>query len=131
MSAFFGLGEPGGPSLRSAGSGTTLMVMYSTGVILIFGVFVLLYRHARHRRHDLDLTPDDEVALAFGMRGHGISLSLGVLSVAIALMGERLAPVAGFIYALMGPLHAWNGFQAGKARAEVSARARALDRTGN
>ena len=131
MSQFFGLGAPGGPSLRSAGSGTTLMVLYSTGVILIFSVFVLLYRHARNRRHELELSPDDELALACGMRGHLISLSLGVVSVGLALAAEGLAPVAGFIYALMGPLHAWNGHRAGKARAALAESAPALDRTGN
>ena len=130
LSAFFGLGEPGGPSFRSGGSGASVMIMYSTGVVLIFGVFVLLYRHARRRRHMLDLSAADEVALAFGMRGHVISLSLGAASIATALLGDRLAPVAGFIFMLMGPLHAWNGSRAAKAHAALTG-SPAPDRSGN
>jgi hypothetical protein len=134
MSRFFGLGGGVGPSFSSVTySGSTLMVMYSTGVVLIFGTFVLLYRHARARRAELDLSPSDDVALAYGLRGHVISMSLGAVSLALALASEALAPIAGFLYGLMGPLHAWNGYAGGKAQAKLAAAAQApaLDRTGN
>lgn len=46
LKLFFDVGADSGPRLRAPSDGTSLMLLYSTGVVLIFGVFVLLYRHA-------------------------------------------------------------------------------------
>jgi uncharacterized membrane protein len=123
MYAFFGLGDPNGPRFTTASSGSAIMVMYSAAVVLIFGVFALLYRHAAHRQAQLHLSVDDALALEYGKRGHLISMSLGVVSIGLALAADGLAPAAGFLYVLMGPFHAWNGYRAGKARAALVTRA--------
>jgi uncharacterized membrane protein len=107
------LGLPG-PRFETASSGTLVMVLYSTGVVLIFGLFALLYGHAM--RQHRGLTTDDRLILKYGRRAHLISLGVGLLSILIALAGSGYAPVAGFIYMLMGPLHAWNGRLSAKAR---------------
>jgi uncharacterized membrane protein len=96
-----------------------LMVIYSLGVVLIFSIFGLLYRHAWRCRGALGLTRRDETRLIHGQRSHLISAGLGVLSVAIVTINPGWAAAAGFIYVLMGPLHAWNGYREGAALARI------------
>jgi uncharacterized membrane protein len=121
MREFFGIGSDSGPRIGSVGDGNTLMLLYSTGVVLIFGVFVLLYRHAWKKRQALQLTEKDELSLKYGQRAHLLSMGLGLASLAIVLT-TGMAPVGGFIYGLMGPLHAWNGYRAGKAHHQLEMR---------
>lgn len=93
---------------------STLMLLYSAGILLIFGTFVLLYVHAWRKRRALELTVVEEVELRFGMRAHLLSCAVAALSLAIVLAG--VPPfVGGIIYGLMGPLHGWNGYSQGKA----------------
>lgn len=96
------------PTLTGADQVRTLMLLYSGGVVLIFGTFTLLYRHAWGRRDALALTPFEKVGVRFGMRAHVISAALGVVSIGLALTNIG-AFFAGIIYCLMGPLHWWNG----------------------
>ena len=116
-----------GPHFSQPSDGLRLMLLYSSGVVLIFFVFVMLYRHAWKNRARLELTPREELTLKYGQRAHVISMSLGLTSLAIVLVNswtkKDLAGVAGMIYMLMGPLHAWNGYQSGKAHSELEARA--------
>lgn len=118
MYEFFGLGGATSPQFRAA-DGSALMVLYSAGVVFIFGTFLLLYRHARRQQPPLDLSPADEVGLRFGARSHLITMSVGMLSIVIALALPTLPAIAGMLYWLMGPLHGWNGYQAGKAQQAV------------
>ncbi len=121
MFEFFGLGGADTPRISSAGHGATLMLLYSIGVVLIFGTFLLLYRHAWRRRSEIALAPSDALTLEFGRRSHLISMSVGLLSIVLALALPSLPALAGMIYFLMGPLHGWNGYQAGKAQATLAA----------
>jgi uncharacterized membrane protein len=97
-----------------------LMLLYSGGVVLIFGAFLLLYRHAWRHRERLDLDPSERLSLHYGMRAHLISMSLGIVSIALVLANRRLAGIAGLIYILMGPLHAWNGYMGGRAQSRLA-----------
>ena len=99
--------------------GRLVMLLYSAGVVLIFGVFVALHRHAWKKRAALGLDAADLMTLRYSTRGHAISTSLGLVSIAIVLVNRRWSGIAGMIYGLMGPLHAWNGYQAGKAHARL------------
>ncbi len=117
MFQFFGLGGATAPRFSGAGHGVTLMLLYSGGVVLIFTVFLLLYRHAWRQRATLDLSPLDQVSMNFGIRSHTISLSIGLLSVALVLLFPGAPAFAGLIYFLMGPLHGWNGYKAARAQA--------------
>jgi uncharacterized membrane protein len=94
-----------------------LMLIYSTGIVLIFGTFLLLYRHAWRQRAVLELSPAEELSLLFGRRAHWLTVSVGLTSIAIALLAGNTPwiAVAGLVYALMGPLHAWNGYRLAKA----------------
>jgi len=91
MKEFFDIGAEGGPRLTSPNDGAALMLLYSTGVVLIFGVFVLLYYHAWRKRAALDLSTSDELSLKYGMRGHVISMGLGLTSLAIVSISGNLA----------------------------------------
>jgi hypothetical protein len=96
------------------------MLLYSSGVVLIFFIFVLLYRHAWKKRATLELTAREELSLKFGQRAHLLSMGLGLTSLAIVLVGGHPS-IAGMIYMLMGPLHAWNGYKSGKAHHQLEA----------
>lgn len=127
MNEFFGIGSDAGPHFGQRSDGSKLMLLYSSGVVLIFFVFVMLYRHAWKKRELLELTKREELSLKFGQRAHLISMSLGLTSLAIVLAimsmkADELAGIAGMVYMLMGPLHAWNGYQSGKAHSEFDMR---------
>ena len=119
LNAWFGLGGSDAPQLAN---GNELLMLYSAGVVMIFGTFLLLYRHARSLSGSL--SPADAVDMRFVARAHTISALLGLTSVSIAAIGyvaawEPLSGIAGAIYFLMGPLHAWNGRQGARAKERV------------
>jgi uncharacterized membrane protein len=104
----------------SLSDGRLVMLTYSVGVAAIFGLFLLLYRHAWSRRAQLGLEPAELVTLRFNTRAHLISASLGVVSVALAYaLPSDWAAIPGLLYGLMGPLHAWNGFRLHRALAQL------------
>jgi uncharacterized membrane protein len=108
---------PNRPSLDDA---RYVMLIYSGGIILIFGTFLLLYQHAWRQRRALGLSAADEINLRHGLRAHGISTSLGVISIALAsVLPPQWLALAGLLYGLMGPLHAWNGYRNGAALAAL------------
>ena len=109
------------PSIDSL-EGPMVMTVYSTGVVVIFGTFVLLHMHAWRKRHELELTPIDEVVLFYSKRSHMLSAGLGVVSLILVWLMPNQTAWAGIIYALMGPLHAWNGYQGGAAQARIKER---------
>ena len=69
----------------------------------------------------LHLTEKDELSLRYGQRAHLLSMGLGLTSLAIVLTTEP-AGIGGIIYSSMGPLHAWNGYRAGKAHHQLAMR---------
>jgi uncharacterized membrane protein len=102
-----------------------LMLVYSGGVLAIFVTFILMHRHAWRRRVALGLDEGDLIALRFSTRAHVISASLAIVSLILAFSHAGLAAPAGMLYMLMGPLHAWNGYQSGKALSAYATRQRA------
>lgn len=103
------------------GNANVVMLAYSSGVVLIFGAFVLLYHRAWTLRGALALSPSELIELRHRMLGHLYSALLGAVSLAMLFYGwkrgiGRMAFFSGIIYALMGPVHAFNGFQGGKAQ---------------
>ena len=89
-----------------------------------------MHQHAWRQRASLGLTPGEELDLRFSLRAHLISASLAVLSIILILVPGALL-FGGWVYALMGPLHAWNGTMQGRAQAalaKASAPAKELQR---
>ncbi len=110
-------------------SGPLVLAVYSTGVLMIFGLFVLLHLHAWRLRAQLDLTPLEEVVLRYGLRAHQYSAALAVVSLILVWLNPTNTFFAGVIYVLMGPLHGWNGYRSGVAQSKVIASAEALKDT--
>jgi uncharacterized membrane protein len=108
--------------------GDKVMLLYSTGVVLIFGVFVALYCHAWRVRQTLDLTEEETLELRNGIRSHVISGSLGIVSILIVIGARKaesqlLMAASGLVYMMMWPLHTMNGFRHGKALAALRRKA--------
>ena len=115
-----------GPNLGMAGTGLRedprfLMLVYSTGVALIFGTFVLLYVYAWRQRTALQLGAADLVTLRFNLQAHVISTALAIVSIGLALVvEEQMMALPGVLYGLMGPLHGMNGYFAGRAHGKLT-----------
>ncbi len=98
-----------------------LMVAYSSGVVAVFVVFLLLYWNAYRHREQLRLSPAEIFDTFTGMRAHAMSASLGVTSIILATtlpMDWRFS-FAGLIYALEGPLQGVNGWLSGSRREKM------------
>lgn len=97
-----------------------LMVTYSLGFVAIFGVLMLLYWHAWRRRDALGLDALDAYDALAGLRRHGISVGVGVVSCLLALvLPGRWLGLSGYAYVLLGPLHGWWGYRNGRLRERV------------
>lgn len=107
------------PPLSEMGS-PLVMAIYSSGIVLVFGTFVLLHLNARRQQEALELSEEEQLNLRFGLRGHIISTALGVVSLLLVWLLPSSPAWAGMVYGLMGPLHAWNGYQGGKAKATLA-----------
>lgn len=111
------LGQRSALMQMSAGDGRLMMWVYSAGFVAMMLVYALLYLNIYSKRRRLELTPLETFDAWAGFRTHLISVSVGILSVvlALALPIERIA-YAGMIYALQGPLHWRNGVLIERAR---------------
>jgi uncharacterized membrane protein len=99
---------------------TLLMALYSTGVLLVFVSFLLLYWRAWRLREPIGLDGKERLQLIYRARSHSISAGLAVVSLLILAVLPNQSIWAGLIYSSMGPLHAWNGYRAGKAQSKFS-----------
>ncbi len=124
------LGLAGRPTIAD-GEWAELMLLYSSGVLVIFTVFVLLHWHAWRQRHALGLDELERLQLKSGATGH--ALSAGIAVVSLVLLAMPIGSMwSGLVYCLMGPVHGWNGYRFGRAsdrlRARTSAPAEQLHR---
>jgi uncharacterized membrane protein len=89
-----------------------LMIVYSLGFVVLFGAFALLHAHAWRQRDALDLSAAERLILRSSLGHHLISIAIGLLSVAIAVVAPvRWSWLAGPLYFLMGPAHGWWGYR--------------------
>ena len=94
-----------------------LFLIYGLGFIGIFSLFVLLYLHAYHRRDELQLSELEVHDTKSAMWMYGSHIAIGVLSVLISqLLPWRFIGLAGWAYALLGPVSAFVGAKRGYAR---------------
>ena len=106
----------------AVGDASRRMLLYSGAILLIFGTLMLLYGYALRKRDTLGLDAIGLLELRAGWRAQLLSTLLAVASIVLALaLPERLMWLAGVIYGLMGPLHAWNGYISGAALARFRA----------
>ena len=81
-----------------------LMMIYGTGYISIYLLFLLMYVHAFKKRIELGLNPPEIFDTKTRIYKNGILISIGLLSIFIALLLQPgLAGLAGLTYFLIGP----------------------------
>lgn len=87
-----------------------LLTVYSLGFVGIMLVFVLLYWNVYRKRTALKLTPEEVFDALVGVRSHGLSIAVGLVSIVLAqTLPLHLFWIAGPVYGLQGPIHWVNG----------------------
>jgi hypothetical protein len=112
-----------GPSISdgmSAGDGQLLMVVYSAGFVAVFAAFMVLHANAYRRRAALGLDALAVYDARASVARHGISVAIGLASIAIALLlPVSYLPFAGLLFFLLGPAHGFYGYWNGRRRERV------------
>jgi uncharacterized membrane protein len=114
LGGLFGAPRPAGPI--SFGSGSSLMLIYSVAVLVLFLIFALLYAHALRRARELELDATGMFDARTGVWRHLLTVIIAIASILLVLALPTQVHWAGMIYFLMGPAHAAFGFLRGKAR---------------
>jgi uncharacterized membrane protein len=100
--------------------------LYALGFVILFVMFVLLYRHALSKRDELALTPMEEFEARSVAGHHVVRACVGLLALLVALaFPRRMAFVSPMCFVLMGPAHAFWGARWGKQRRAMEARSNA------
>ncbi len=110
--------------------GVSMMVIYSSGVVAIFGVLFLMNLHAYKHRDILELDTAERHLTRATLREHAIHMGFGLSSVVLALLAsaDRPWPLAasGLVYFGVGPAQGFAGFASGrKLRATLAREAEA------
>jgi uncharacterized membrane protein len=80
----------------------TLFAIYSAGFATIHLLYALMYRHACNMRSHLKLTDSESFeTVTYVYRNMGIA-AVGLIAMAISLLGAQFVPFAGMSYALIG-----------------------------
>ena len=85
-----------------------LMVIYSSGLLIIFIIYMLMYFYAYRHHAYLKLTESEILLTKSAYEAHCIYASVSVLSILFALYTDMVA-MSGFIYAFFGPARAVHG----------------------
>jgi hypothetical protein len=111
---------PGIGEGMTADDGRVLMAVYSGGFVALFTTFMLLHWNAYRQRASLGLGPLAVYDARASINRHGISVAIGLLSVAIGvLLPIGYLPFAGLIFFLMAPAHGVFGYVNGRRRERV------------
>jgi len=109
------VGAGPGPASITLDQSRQLLVVYGLGFAAVFAIFGLMYRHAASRAAQLRLSPGDLARTRAISQAHGLSMAVGLTSVALAaVLPGPLTGLAGFLYVLLGPLHAWHGVRSAR-----------------
>lgn len=100
-----------------------LMIIFGIGYIAVFSIFVLLYLHAYRKRFELDLNELERFDTRSEIQESIINVAIGLISIALASLGTRgFVALSGWIYMLLGPIMAINGFIMGARRQKLEKR---------
>lgn len=91
------------------------MLFYSGGFVGIFAVLAAMYRRAWRLEDALELDAAERIATRGSLRGHLLSVGIGLRSLACAVALPRYPALSGLVFFLMGPVHGWNGYRTGLA----------------
>lgn len=99
-----------------------MMVVFSVGYVAVFAVFALLYWRAYTKRAELELNKLEVLDTRAELEEHLLHVSIGIISISLASQGDRVfAALAGYCYALIGPVMTVHGMLAGKKRKKLEA----------
>jgi hypothetical protein len=114
-----------GSAAAAAGTwsdGRSLLLLYGTGFLAVFGGLASLYAHAWRRRGRLGFDPLTAHDARAGLTRHLATTAVGLVAIVLAwLLPERLTGFAGFFYAILGPVHGVVGYRLGRRRAAIAA----------
>jgi uncharacterized membrane protein len=81
-----------------------LMTIYSTGFIIIYFIFFLMYKAALNRSAALELTLSEKFDTKTNIYKHLIFVSVGTISIIITwLLPAKSAGLSGLFYMILGP----------------------------
>ena len=98
----------------------TLMVIFGLGYMAVFGLFILLYRHAYGQRAKLDLNELEIFDTRTDIRESAINVGIASVSVVLAL--ARSATLAGMTYMITPIVMMAHGMATGRKRRKIEAR---------
>ncbi len=94
----------------------TLMVIYGIGSLLVYGILVLMYRHAWSKRVMLELTESEMIITRGSIRAHSANIIIALISISFAVFGgPSYTGLAGYTYCVIGPVQGVIGYLNGKA----------------
>ncbi len=109
----FGLDMTEAPHLSTVEQGVSLYVIYGLGLAGVWGLYAALYAHAWRRRRELALDAAELEYTKASLAGNLIYVGVCGLSILLAMtVSNRSLP--GFVYFLLGPLQAFNGWWFGR-----------------
>lgn len=81
-----------------------LMLIYSGGVVAVYVIFALLFRHAYKLRDELELSEVEVFDTISSVQAARINIAIAVASMLIAVFAEgKYVALSGCIYFLVGP----------------------------
>ncbi len=112
--------EGGSRGVVFGSHGTAVMVFYSGGFVGIFTVLALMYWRVWRLRDRIHLNAAEREATRGALRGHILSVAIGLLSLATAVLVPTIPALSGLVYFLMGPVQGFSGYRTGKAVEEAA-----------
>jgi uncharacterized membrane protein len=116
----------GQPSFDAAysreGAGSTLMIVYGVGYVVIFITFAAMYFNVLRRRVSMHLNRLEAFEASAGVVTFLALASVGVVSIAFVLVGgEEWAAASGMAYSLIGVVKGVLGWWYGSKRVRLQA----------
>lgn len=109
--------------VENEGQMGTLMIIFGLGYLAVFGLFVLLYRHAYQNRERLNLNELEVFDTRTDIRENSLNVGIAAVSIVFAIFGGRYRPLSGLIYMLTPVVMTVHGTINGRRRKKLEERA--------
>ncbi len=95
-----------------------LMIIYASGLALIYILFYLMYKNAQRYAEELQLTPAELFETKTITGAHLVAVTISALSITTAfILRGGSSGSAGFVFFLLGPAYSiWYGYRGKKMR---------------
>ena len=115
----FGLDMVNAPTISGHDEVRMLYVVYGLGFAGVWGLYALLYLRALNKRAELELTAGELIQTRASLMENFIYMAVCALSITLACT-TRIGSLPGFIYFVLGPLQAFNGWWFGRKLTALS-----------